>query len=496
MMDSSKVDLSKLVPKSGNYRIATTKAITDLVLLGIASEYESTVSRKMVSLNANQLDRRFPTEEPVLETTKFDGEGVFIYFERGKETFAFNAPSGRVRVGLPCLEALEIHLLKTDVQKSLLRAELYLPLTIAGRRASIADVIRVSFNGTVEDIQSLQLVILDVIMLDGKDLRSNQSEFEKTWTLLGELFGDRSDAPFFRPEGSILPENQIPHRFSQKTGLGAEGLVIRRLRRQEIYKVKPQLSIDAAVIGYVEGEYEGQYGVTSLLVALTYPLENVMESTAEIVTFQTLLRVGSGFTDSKRSEFLALFSQWKVETPLPMTDTDGRPILFVKPIYIVELNCEDIMVNIPGSDRENRTQTFNWNSATERYEFVGLHPCPRLIFATFLRLREDKQILDGGARLEQIVAHPKLPQASSESVNEADMIRREVYQKGEMVRKLVMVQTDYEDAVPYVIYWTDFSPKRKDPLDVSVSYAYTLDRAHQIAENLIQSNIVRGWKKL
>lgn len=272
--------------------------------------------------------------------------------------------------------------------------------------------------------------------------------------------------------------------------------MIRRLRRQEIYKVKPQLSIDAAVIGYVEGEYEGQYGVTSLLVALSYPLENNPETTAETIIFQTLLRVGSGFSDSQRSQFLALFSQWKVETPLPMTDTDGRPVLFVKPIYIVELNCEDVMVNIPGSDRENRTQAFTWHSATERYEFIGLHPCPRPIFATFLRLREDKQILEDGARLEQIVTHPKLPQVSCESVKEADIIRREVYQKGDMVRKLVMVQTDREDSIPYVIYWTDFSPKRKDPLDVSVSYAYTLDRAHEIAENLIQSNIVRGWKKV
>lgn len=216
MIDSSKVDLSKLVSKSGNYRIAVNKAITDLVLLGIASEYESTVSRKMVSLNANQLDRRFPTEEPVLETTKFDGEGVFIYFERGQETFAFNAPSGRVRVGLPCLEALQSHLLKMDVQKSLLRAELYLPLTIAGRRASIADVIRVSFNGTIEDIQSLQLVLLDLIMLDGNDLRPNQSEFEKTWTLLGELFGDRSDALFSGRKVQFCQKIKFPIVFPKK----------------------------------------------------------------------------------------------------------------------------------------------------------------------------------------------------------------------------------------------------------------------------------------
>ena len=490
-MTPDKIDRSKLVSKVNDYQIATSQAVLDIVLLGIASDYESTVSRKMISLNANQLDRRFPTTEPILETTKFDGEGIFIYFERGSEIFAFNAPSGRVRVGLPALKALEKHLLTQDLQKGLFRAELYLRLQISGRRAGIADVLRLSFNGTAEQLNAFKLVMIDIIMIDGKDLRAHQTDFEKTWNLLGDYFGESPENAFFRPEGSILPEQQLADRFLQKTSTGAEGLVIRRLRRAEVYKVKPQLSIDAIVIGYVEGEYEGQYGMTSLLVALTYPIEN-----PQSVTLQTLLRVGSGFSDAQRAEWLTLLSQWKVEAPLSMTDSDGRPILFVKPVYIVELNCEDLMVNTPGSDRDNRTQTFVWDTASESYQFLGLHPCPRPIFATFLRLREDKEWLNGGARLEQIVSDPQLPQMEQAQGGKAEIIRREVYQKGDMVRKLVILQTQNPEAIPYVIYWTDFSPKRKAPLDVSVSYAYTLERAHQLAESLIAANIVRGWKKV
>jgi hypothetical protein len=179
-----------------------------------------------------------------------------------------------------------------------------------------------------------------------------------------------------------------------------------------------------------------------------------------------------------------------------MTDPDGRPIFFVKPFYIAEINCEDVMVNMPGSDRENRTQTFVWNPLNESYEFLGLHPCPRPIFATFLRLREDKNLWEGGARLTQIIPNPQVPQAAPDTASTGEILRREVYQKGDMVRKLVMVQTGKPDGIPYVIYWTDFSPKRKDPLDVSVSYAYTLERAHALAEQLIATNIVRGWKKV
>src|SRR6266496_5408876 len=41
-----------------------------------------------------------------METTKYDGEGVLVYYEQNKEPFAFNAPSGRVLLGFPALQTL------------------------------------------------------------------------------------------------------------------------------------------------------------------------------------------------------------------------------------------------------------------------------------------------------------------------------------------------------------------------------------------------------
>ncbi|PLS68427.1 MAG: hypothetical protein CV045_07925 [Cyanobacteria bacterium M5B4] len=479
------IDRSKLVTKYGNYAIARQGAVSDFVLMGIATEYETNFSRKMISLDSQQLQRRFVTNELILETTKFDGEGVFVFFDQ-EQCFTFNAPSGRVRVGLPCLEKLQQHLLKQNILKALLRCELYYPHPIGGRRAGIADVIRISFSGSAEEIAQLQLVILDIIMLDGKDLRHNHSDFGKTWQLLESLFGFDQSQSFFRPEGSIIPEQQVPLVFLNKTQNGAEGLVIYRLQRSEVYKVKPKLSLDSAVIGYVEGEYEGQYGVTSLLVAMTYGSDHTI--------FQTLLRIGSGLNDQQRSDLLLLFSQIKVDSPLAMTDNDGRPVSFIQPRYIAELTCEDIMINRPGTDRGNYTQTFRWTG--NNYEFLGLHPCPRPTFATFYRLREDKEISNGGARLEQILPNPQPPTVQRTTNDRTEVIRREVYQKGEMIRKLVIVKVEREEAIPYVIYWTDFSAKRKDPLDVKVAYAYNPDRAMLIADNLIKTNILKGWKQI
>ncbi len=95
------LDTSKLTNKCGAYRFATSGAVTDKILLEIASQYETSVSRKMTALKPDDLPKRFIGDEPVLETTKYDGEGVLIYYEQNKEAFAFNAPSGRVRIGFP-----------------------------------------------------------------------------------------------------------------------------------------------------------------------------------------------------------------------------------------------------------------------------------------------------------------------------------------------------------------------------------------------------------
>lgn len=479
------LDLSKLVPKPGGSRFAPSGAVTDKILLEIAGQYETAVSRKMTAAKPEELPRRFPGTEPVLETTKYDGEGVFVYYEEGRDAFTFNAPSGRVRLGLPVLVELQRHLKQQGVRKALFRAELYLPEFKEGKRFGIADVIRTSFSGGEAELARLRLAMLDIIMLDGKDLRPNQEHFQDTWQLLDRLFNPGAGLPCHRAEGSIVPENQVAAVFAQRTGLGQEGLVIRRLNRADLVKVKPHLTVDAAVIGYVEGEFEGQFGVTSILTALTYP--NRQDGS---LFFQTLARVGSGLSDSQRVEFRDLFSSLKTDVPIAMTDSDGRAVSFVKPRYILELEGDDLLLT-GGAERENRTQFFSWDA--ERFQFLGLTPCPRLTFPIFARVRADKDLASGGARLEQIVKNPVLPSLEPAAPVKPRILRREVYTKAEAVRKLVVVRQPAERAVPYLVYWTDFSAKRKDPLKVSSAFAFTEARAHALAEQLIAENVTKGF---
>jgi len=481
------IDLSKLVRKPGGSRFAPSGAVTDKILLEIASQYETAVSRRMTAVKPEELPRRFPGTEPLLETNKYDGEGVFVYYEDGKEAFAFNCYSGRVRIGLPALVDLQQQLKKQGVRKALFRAELYLPDLKDGRRAGIADVIRVSFGGSEAELGRLRLAMLDVIMLDGKDLRPNQEHFQDTWQLLERLFGAPNNRGCHRAAGSILPENQVAQAFATRTAEGQEGLVIRRLNRPDLIKVKPHLTVDAAIVGYVEGEFEGQFGVTSILTALTYP-----DRQNHTIFFQTLARVGSGLSDAQRLEFREIFSGLKTQPPIPMTDSDGRAVSFVKPRYILEIEGDDLLLTA-GGERENRTQLFGWNS--ERFSFMGLVPCPRLMFPIFARLRPDKDLESGGARLEQIIKNPVLPAREKSAPAKPEVLRREVYTKAEAVRKLVVVRQSAENCVPYLVYWTDFSPKRKEPLKVSSAFGFTEARAQALAEKLIAENITKGFQR-
>jgi len=482
------LDPAKLTSKGGSYRFATSGAVTDRILLEIASQYETGVSRRMTALKPDDLSKRFVGDEPVLETTKYDGEGVLVYYEQNKEPFAFNAPSGRVRLGFPALQTLAVALQTKGVRKGLFRAELYLPGAKGGKRNSIADVIRVSFNGTEAEVAALRLALLDVIMLDGKDLRPNLEDFKANWALLEKYFGTDPNRPFHRAEGTIVPEREVKAVFDRKIGAGAEGLVIRRLNRLELFKVKPHLTVDAAVVGYVEGEFEGQIGVTSILTALLYP-----EKRNQTQFFQTFARVGSGLTDQQRVEFLRTCSALRIDPPIVMTDSDGRTVNFVKPQHVVELEGDDLLA-AAGQEREHRTQLFGWDAG--QFNFVGLTPCPRLTFPIFSQLRSDKDVGSGGARLEQIVPDPRLPQINPPDPQAPAIVRREVFTKAEAVRKLVVARKSGENTVPYVVYWTDFSSKRKDPLKVDTAFAFTESRAMALAERFIAENVTKGFVKL
>jgi len=84
------------------------------------------------------------------------------------------------------------------------------------------------------------------------------------------------------------------------------------------------------------------------------------------------------------------------------------------------------------------------------------------------------------------------------------LLRREVWTKttkGQLaVRKLLVWQTNKSqisnDYPAYVVHWTDFSSGRASPLDREVKLAPDEATAMQLAQELIEGNIKKGWEKV
>ena len=62
-----------------------------------------------------------------------------------------------------------------------------------------------------------------------------------------------------------------------------------------------------------------------------------------------------------------------------------------------------------GGRRRPVANSVNGAWESDQFRFAGLTPCPRLTFPIFGRVRADKDIASGGARLEQLVKYPVLP---------------------------------------------------------------------------------------
>ncbi|HEX7243410.1 MAG TPA: hypothetical protein VF263_24210 [Longimicrobiaceae bacterium] len=472
--------------KGNGLRVAMSGGIADATLMGVATAFRSAVTRKFRMLPARHIAQTLAGATSGFVSIKYDGEGVFVYFDAERDVcVAFNAPSGKARIGLGCTEHVKRVLAARGHRRALFCAELY--LQSSGGRSRVSDVIHATSNGTLEERGRLALAFYDVVMLDGQDLRDNQRQYARTWELLGDLFGTDEAGACHRVAGELLPASRIPAWFGAVTGRGLEGIVVRLPDSETTYKVKPSLAVDTVAIGYVEGEFEEKYGVLSILCALTGP---------DGKTLQGLCRVGSGFTDPQRESLLETLSARKIDAPLNMADSDGRPVVFVSPGLVIEVEGEALReASLDGTPTVN--QTFVWDGAALR--FTGVSPSPKLSHATFGCVREDKTWDDGGTRMSQVISESaiaRILQPRPQDGGVPSIHLREVYVKQGAVRKITVVHRDDPRFARFTVFWTDFSPGRKDPLQTETRIAETPERLADIVGAYRCEAGKRGWSRV
>ena len=482
------IDKSKFVKKSGDYAIAQTDGIADPLLLGTATKHEEALSRSFKAFAPAEIPSRFGGVKRLHWSVKYDGEGTMIFYDEKIEPVAFIAPSGRARIGMKALKEVAAALKAKRIKKALFRGEIYLPGEKGKPRPSIAEVTRASFSTDLGAADKLCLALYDILMLDGKDHREDGSGFDEEWEKLGAIFGEDQTKAVHRARGGWCSGDELGQMLDQVLAEGGEGIVVRHEKQRDYAKIKPRLTIDAAIMGYVEGSFDGKIGVRNILVGLTYP------ANGQVTIFQTLARTGSGIDDKMSVDLLERLKGLKIPPPLLLNDSEGREVHFVKPEIIVEIDGED-WIRSRSDGRPVRTQAFSWDVVRGVWSFAGIADCPRMIFPTFSKLRDDKSVKNGGARIAQALENSSPPTKPS-ATKEAELVERQVYRKGkDAVRKFLLAKRGGEDALPYIFCYTDYSAGRKEPLKVTTEYAFTETRARALLKACLGENVKKGWEK-
>lgn len=273
-----------------------------------------------------------------------------------------------------------------------------------------------------------------------------------------------------------------------------EGVVVRS-DRGLTYKIKSTLTIDAVVIAYGERITGDVRQVREMSVALA----------RDDGTWQLLGAVGNGFSEQDRAAWHHKLAALEAPSRFRLANREGTLSKFVRPEVIVEIRCSDLLAT-DSWDAPIRRMSLRYGEA-KGWEPVAETPTAVMIHPIFLRERADKKVSADDVGMSQITSYVPLavPGADEPVVAHvpAAIVRRAVYAKetkGKVaVRKYAIIDThkpDDPNYPPLVVYFTDYSPGRKTPLETTLRAASTMQKAEsQVAVWLID-NIKRGWSEV
>jgi hypothetical protein len=130
-----------------------------------------------------------------------------------------------------------------------------------------------------------------------------------------------------------------------------------------------------------------------------------------------------------------------------------------------------------------------------------------VISPQFVRIREDKEAVNEDISIKQVSDLVDVPEADKSAHADDDpaceLLERTVYTKtmkgNLMVRKLMLWKTNKKDRNDYpgfVVYLTDFSPNRQNPLEREIRISNTERTAKSIFDRLAKKNFISGWEKV
>jgi len=464
----------------GTGRIAPQGSIADRALAERLAAYKRQVAGRYRSVSPDGLATALPPG-PYVVSPKLDGEAWFLRVAGGEAWLL--SPSGRVISDVPATaEAARL----LAGHEALLAGELY--ANGSGRRPRVHDLAATLGEGADAPIQHLGFGAFDLLEDDSAD--AQRLPFPSRAQRLADLM---AGGDLCRPVAFewVHDARDVVGAYDRLvTRAGHEGIVIRCADGQVI-KVKPEITIDAAVVGYTE---RARGGVAELLLALLRP-DGV---------FQLLGRVDTGFTEADRLELAERLRPLMVESSYLAASRGGALFRFVRPEMVIEVKCNDLLTLRASGEHVRRMAMSFDASASPSWQALRPLPAASMMHAVFRRVRDDKAVDADGVRWSQVtdlVAVEGVGAAHAVELPRSQVLRREVFTKREKgalcVRKAVVWKTN-KDTVdplypPFVAFFTDYAPGRQQPLRTDLRVASTVECIHALADAWVKEHIGQGW---
>lgn len=455
--------------------------LADAALLETLQNYKRRVAGSYRALPPARLGEL--SAAPMWVTRKIDGETWFLVSQSGQVFLA--SPSGRVLAGdLPILkQAAKLP------EGSIVAGELY--ARVSDRRERVGDLTAALARDGAEAPDGIAFAAFDGVQLAGQPL---PIAYDEKLQALSAYLPTGSHLQVMKALALHSGLEVFQHFESKVLTTGDEGLVVRHASGV-IYKIKPEISLDAVVIGYTVKADQPQ-ACRSLLMGMR---------TADGL-FMVVGACGNLGDDVQRSAWFARLQPLSVASQIRRASDSGGLYQFVQPKFVAEFTVTDLQGELTDGSRPMAQMATFGETGWVR---AGSMPSASLIHPVLQRLREDKAADEIGVRFAQLqdylpVASATLAAAASAALPTSTLLRREVWTKttkGQLaVRKLLVWKTNKSEGSQrypaYVVHWTDYSAGRAEPLDRDVRPAPDEAGAQQIAQEFIDANIKKGWEKV
>jgi ATP-dependent DNA ligase len=486
MTTEAKVNKGRLSCKRGDYCVGKAVDLSDPTWQSRAQEYRRKLSAAMRPLSPQNIFD-IPRARSMYAVEKYDGEFTFLFFD-GEELISVN-PGGTVRRGLPCYIEAQKLLKKAKVKSCVLAGELY-ALGDIGNRNRVQEIVKLLRNPTSDaELKRIGLAVFDVVEANGKPVETAAETFKllDKWLNKGKLAHSAAHVVANKPD-------DISAAFTDwAIGEGAEGVVVRH-DRLGYYKIKLRHNLDAAVIGFSEGMDRRKGILHDLLVAVM----------REDGTYHETARVGGGFTEEDRRTVFNELKKRIVPSEYVAVNNDYVAYEMVEPGPVVEISFLDLIPESSKGDPVKR-MVLDWDGT--QFRALSRMPLASVISPQFVRFRDDKEANVEDVNIRQITNLVKIPDANKPARAEAKapskMLERIVYKKtmrgASMVRKLLLWKTNKEDTGDfpgYVVYLTDFSPNRQEPLQREIKISNDEKTARRLFSDMAKKYFVGGWEKV